>query len=277
MAFNYSTTWDDNLDFMSSLESTWFYNSDTTNIDDTSLLNSGTPSPTTGSKGSKGGGSSTSTSSGSSSTRLGPKGKGKGAKGKGAKAGAASSSGAKDVDYYNLELKQFLVVTSIVLIIAIIIGTIYSFIKQKSRDQIIIQYKSKTGRIFLISFLVALLCFFINSITMTYFVFNLDDLTAGQRPWLLCFGKIPYQIGRLLMEFFFILRLYFIFGKSAHSVPKWIIISLMIVSFAAFICGCIASMGSRSVYNWYDWDPNVDTGPRLVPIYIHILHSIYIF
>lgn len=252
MAFNYSTTWDDNLDFLSSLESTWFYGSDTLSL---------TPSPTKGGKGSR----STSTTS---TTRLGPKGKGKGSKGKGAKAGAASSSGAKDIDYNNLEMKQFLVITSIVLIIAIIIGTIYSFITKKSRDQIIIQYKSKVGRIFLISFLIALIAFFANSITMAHFVFNLDDLTEQQRPFLLCFGKIPYQIGRLLMEFFFILRLYFIFGKTAHAVSKWIIISLMFISFVAFICGCIASMGSRSVYNWYNWDPAVDTGPRLVIVHI---------
>lgn len=222
MAFNYSTTWDVD-DVISTLEGTSFYNSDTTEIP-------AVASP----KGSKGA---------------------KGAKG-------SSLSGAKPRDYWNLELKEFLVITSLVLISFVIIGTIYAFLKRKSRDQILTQWKSVTGKIFLAAFLIGLCTFFMNSITVSYLIFNLDDITVEERPWLNCFGKIPYLIGRFIIEAFFSLRLHFIFGQSAHPVPKWIIIILISLSFGAFINSAIATMGSRGVYNWFGWDPQVDEGQR---------------
>ena len=124
-----------------------------------------------------------------------------------------------------------------------------------------VQWGSKTGRFFLISFLIALAAFFMNSITMTYFIMNVEDITPEERPFLMCFGKIPYQVGRLVMEYFFILRIHFIFGRSAKSVNKYIILSLMIIAFAGFVCGCLASLGAPSVYDWHDYDPKTATGP----------------
>ena len=179
---------------------------------------------------------------------------------------ANGQSAAKTIDYCNLESQQALVVVSLILITYVIIGIIHSLIITKTRDQIINQWKDKIGKICLLSLFIALITFYINSITMTYFVFNLDNITEGQRPWLLCFGKIPYQTGRLIIEFFFIIRLHVIFGTSAKSVQNWVLISLMILSSIEFILGCIASMGSPFVFNWFNWDPKVHTGIRLVII-----------
>lgn len=238
MALNYSTTWKDETDFVSSLKSTWLYDENTDIFDTESTDKTPTTTPTPRPKGPKG-------SKGSKQPNA-----------------AISTSGAMPSDYNTLELKEFLVVISVVLITCVIVATIYSLFIKNKRDQIIVQWKSKAGKIFLISFTIALISFYMTAITMTYFMFGLDNIAEGERPWLLCFGKIPYQIGRFMMEYFFILRLHFIFGRSAKSVPEWVLISLMILSFVELVLGCIASMGSRSVYNWYDWDPEVDTGPR---------------
>ena len=69
-------------------------------------------------------------------------------------------------------------------------------------------------------------------------------------------------MGRFIIESFFTARLHFIFGKSAYPVPKWIIIPLITLSFLSMINGAIAAMGSRGVYDWYNWDPKVDQGQR---------------
>ena len=241
LALNYSTTWNDETNFINTLESTWIFSSEF--------------------------------------PQTNPQGKGPG--GKAPRFGAVDCgpkkvpTGTKRIDYCDLELKQSLVVISLILITTITIGIIYSLIKNKIREQIMLQWKLRAGKISLVLMLIALITFFVNSIAMTYYMFGLGDITIEQRPWLRCFGKMPYQMGRLSMELFFILRLHFIFGRSARSVQKWILISLMILSFVAFICGVVATLGSRSVYNWFNWDPKVDTGIRLVIIYRYIcIHNI---
>ena len=92
-----------------------------------------------------------------------------------------------------------------------VIGAIIALLNKRNRDKIMNLWQSKAGskvgRLSLILFGLAFIAFYMNSITVLHYIINIDELvTTDQRPWILCFGKIPYQIGRFIMEIFFILR-----------------------------------------------------------------------
>ena len=59
---------------------------------------------------------------------------------------------------------------------------------------------------------------------------------------MLIISKVPYDLGRLMMEIYFIARLHFIFAKSEHSVNRFILIIMIILSSIACIMSITGSV-----------------------------------
>ena len=136
-----------------------------------------------------------------------------------------------------LEVKQGFVITSTTLISLVVLSLLIQTIKSKKcRHSVSKQNEQISGRFFLISFIAALILHYTSSIICVYMLYSIDSITSDHN-WdiILIASKVLYSLGRLIMEIYFIVRLYFIFGKTSYSIKKPLLWTLVIFSIIAFI------------------------------------------
>jgi len=141
----------------------------------------------------------------------------------------------------NLEWKQSLNIISIILIVILISVALLQIKIHKGcwssfRST---QFKTKPGRVLFTLFIIGFISFLVNSAVFANYIFNVDDLNDDDYANNLIWSSIPYKIGKCAMCSFFIFRLHFIFKGSALCINKWIIMSLLTLSFIGTILGCL--------------------------------------
>lgn len=144
---------------------------------------------------------------------------------------------------HNIGIKRAFVITSIILLSIILLNLLLSIPSKKCRLRLSKQTQQISGKFFLISFLSALISFYSSSIICIYILYNTEILTINDT-WniMLILSKVPYDIGRFVMEIYFIARLYFIFAKSEHSIKKFILIIMVVLASISCIMSIIGSV-----------------------------------
>eukprot|EP01083_Nonionella_stella_P037004 100914_1 len=120
---------------------------------------------------------------------------------------------------------------------------------------------NKSGRIFLALFVFCLL-FWVSeaALTLTTIIRASNDSFSGntsmQGDWLGILPKIFYNIARLVMLFYFIIKSYVVFRDSAYQVSKifiWILFILSVIAFTLQVAPLIYGRvkGERTIYTIY--------------------------
>eukprot|EP01084_Bolivina_argentea_P254189 427259_1 len=143
----------------------------------------------------------------------------------------------------NIEYKQAFATILFATMQLLIFALITSLKSKTCRNKCSKQNSSPSGRYFFVSFIVALSSFYINCVVVLYIVFCIERISVNEN-WqvFIILSSLPYDYGRLVMEIFYILRLYFIFGETASNTNPYILTALVIASIISFCLSCIGSI-----------------------------------
>ena len=137
------------------------------------------------------------------------------------------------------------------------------------------QLQSLSGKTFFTLFIISFIAFYSNNIIFTYFIYNSESISLDTYSTLEILSIIPYQVGKLAMTLFLILRLHFVFEDTTLVIHKWIIIALIISLCTAVVLGCIS--GIVGPLQLIEYDPDVDViNPAQLISLISVIPAVFV-